>query len=337
MIVQFGTAIDLRAALERLGVHLGDHELGARVHPERARVVDADRSRPRPPAAPTSWRPAPARAERDVDALERLVVSTPTVCSSPRNVRRVPAVRSRGERARARRAGTPAPRGCGAWSGRPRRWLRRRRPASVMVPASPGLAEPPGSSMSRNTHALVPKPPRTSFSVIRQPMSSRTVTTSRIRKLSPPSASTDDVPLQRVDAVERGLARGAGREADLLVPLADERGPVIERRRRSPGRPPPRRPSPTRRRRELIERDVGAELRRPRLPPVGHQHAVAEVLGLEVRAAARVGPEQQNAPTPSHGAHDDPDHDERPPLRRRLRRLEARSAGARRVGARQQG
>ena len=47
------------------------------------------------------------------------------------------------------------------------------------------------SSMSLNTTALVSNPSWRSFSVTRQPTSPLTVTTSRIRNVSPPSAETE--------------------------------------------------------------------------------------------------------------------------------------------------
>ena len=147
--------------------------------------------------------------------------------------------------------------------------------------------------MSRNTTALVSNPSWRSFSVTRHPMSLLTTTTSRIRNVFAALGRDRDVPLQRVGAVELRLAGRAGREPRVLVARADELRPLLER---DPGLEvhgldhDGRR---ARRRRELVERHVGAELRRPRLPALGDQQAVAEVLRLEVRLPARVGSQRE--------------------------------------------
>src|SRR3970040_356259 len=64
------------------------------------------------------------------------------------------------------------------------------------------------------------------------------------------------------------------------------------------------------RRRELVQGDLRTEPRRTGLPPVGDDETVAEALGLEVRAVARVGADQEiRTRAEDHPAERGQDHD----------------------------
>ena len=119
--------VDLRAAFEPR-VHLGDHELGPRLHPERARVVHADGAGLgglRHPGLVMALRSSPARGPHPRGPRARARrpcapgLGTAAACppSAPRRA------------GSARRPGSRAPRGSRASSDRPHRWHPRSRRA----------------------------------------------------------------------------------------------------------------------------------------------------------------------------------------------------------------
>ncbi len=133
-----GVGDDPAVRVERLGIHLGDHQRDVVVHPPVARVVDHDGARLDQLRRPLGAHRAAGRREHQVEAVDRLApraAGTPAPCRrtrpscppSARRRRRPP----RPPESRARRAR-------GAWSSRPRPWRRGRRPCSRRPPSPTG-------------------------------------------------------------------------------------------------------------------------------------------------------------------------------------------------------